>query len=151
VARAITAVQNIISIFILPRDGTTIPLSHSQPSPAVLTGVKRPASHKLGLCEEDRAKPRGFMHPQSNCIHLRAGLGAKASRTTSFPLTWKNRVVCREQEECSAPHPTADQDLSWGLTSSNTLWDNGSAHLPWQSLPSAPSLSVSDQGRSQLL
>lgn len=76
-ARAISIVQNIISVFFFPQDGTTIPLSHTQPSPAVLTGVKRPASHKFGLHEEGRAKPWGFMHPQSNFIHLRARLGAK--------------------------------------------------------------------------
>lgn len=48
-ARAKSAVQNIISIFFLPRDGTTIPLSHREPSPAVLSGVKHPASHKFPL------------------------------------------------------------------------------------------------------
>lgn len=76
-ARAITAVQNLISVFLLPRDGTTIPPSPRQPSPALLNGLKCPASYKPVLSKGGRAKPWGFMHPQSNCGHLWARLGAK--------------------------------------------------------------------------
>lgn len=47
-ARAMSIAHNLISTLLLPRDGTTIPLSHSQPSPVVLTGLERPASTNPG-------------------------------------------------------------------------------------------------------
>lgn len=46
--RAMSIAHNLISTLFLPRDGTTIPPSHSQPSPVVLTGLEHPAGTNSG-------------------------------------------------------------------------------------------------------
>ena len=50
-----------------------------------------------------------------------------------FTINLEESGSTQGQEESSPPHPPADEDPSQGLTGSNTLWSNGSTHLPLQS------------------
>lgn len=105
-----------------------IPLSHRQPSPAVLTGVKNtlPATDSGWV---RRADPS--LEALWNPVQLHSPVSKSGSKGIYLPLTWKNQVAHRAQEKSSS-NPTADTDPSEGLTISNTLWDNGLTHLPLQ-------------------
>lgn len=103
-----TTIVQIISISLLPRDGTMIPPSHCQPcSPH---WARMPCQPQPGLRTGSTLQ---LYEPPVQLHSPGSKAGSKEMCTIYLPLTWENQVVGREQELPSS-HPTADSPFPWG-------------------------------------